>query len=84
MSHRFILVFPLADNDVLDALAVAVLLLVDGVLFVELLALLLGDVVQRVLVDNAHPVVLQSETRCETRPPDTCHRCLKMTATQIK
>ena len=59
MTDRFVLVFAFADDDVLDALPVAVLLLVDGVLFVQLLALVLRDVVQGVLVDHPHTVVLR-------------------------
>ena len=50
--------FPFADDDILDALSVAVLFLVDRVLFVQLLALVLGDVVQSVLVDHPHTVML--------------------------
>jgi hypothetical protein len=78
LGHRthllLVLEAPLGDDDVLDAVAVAVLLLERHEAPVELRRLRLGDVVQRVLVNHAralHLVAHLLELRKLRRTPHT-------------
>ena len=57
-TDLLVLELAFVDDDVFDSGATSVLLLVDRVLLVDLLATLLVEFVERVLVDGARSLVL--------------------------